>query len=346
MPENPSYSNKHFAHDLNNILTRIINSVELLKRKAGNSNDVINLLGSIESSAYIASELIEDALGNPSGNNSSSRRINLNSIISDVARTFIHQWKDRISLQLDLSPKLNVVYGKYTDYYRTFMNLITNSVEAIEGQGEIKIITENMNNSVRIVVADTGKGISKEIIPYIFEDHFSTKSKVDLHGVGLSIVKRIIDNYHGTLSVSSDTGKGTSITIVLPALIHHDIKNRQCEKTILIAEDEEILLELLSELLRSYNYNVCTAHDGKEALNIITSKSIDLLLIDERMPRMSGTDCINEIRKNNLQLPIILITGSQFEGRYTHSIGGINKIIRKPYNFEELLAAINELAGC
>ncbi|MCL6098367.1 MAG: response regulator [Bacteroidetes bacterium] len=342
MSEDFSKSSKHFAHDLNNILTRILNTVELIKRKTGNSAEVTSLLSSIESSAYIASELVEDALGTAARNNSLSRRINLNSIVNDVVRTFLHQWKEQISFQLDIFPQLNVVYGKYTDYYRIFLNLITNSVEAIDGTGEIAISTKNIGDSIQIIINDTGKGIPREIIPHIFEDNFSTKTNNDLRGVGLAIVKKIIDNYHGTLSVSSEIGKGTSISIVLPALIRRDIAAMPEKKAILIAEDEDILLELLSELLQSSNYDVLTARNGSEALDKIKSESIDMLLIDQKMPGMNGTDCINEIRKSNALLPIILVTGSQFVNGSSNTISGINKIVKKPYNFEELLAVINE----
>ncbi len=345
MPEDSSKSNKHFAHDLNNILTRILNTAELLKGKVGSSEDVNNLINSIESSAYIASELIEDALGTATENNFVSRRINLNSIITDVVRTFIHQLKDRISFQLDLNPKLNSVYGKYTDYYRIFLNMITNSVEAIDGSGEIAIKTENIGNSVQIRISDNGKGIAKEIVPHIFKDNFSTKTNGDSRGVGLSIVKKIIDKHQGTLSIDSELGKGTSISIILPAHIHQAVKTRNKEKTILIAEDEDILRELLAELLQSYNYNVLTTCSGMEALESVKLGPIDLLLIDQKMPGMSGTDCITEIRKTNLLIPIVLVTGSQLEDRYINSIRGANRIIKKPYNFEELLTIINEFVG-
>ena len=345
MPEDSSKSNKHFAHDLNNLLTRILNSVELLKKKSITSEDVDGLLNNIANSTYIASELIEDALGTSTKNNFLTRRININSIISDVVRTFVHQWKNQISFRLDLSPDLNLVLGKHTDYYRIFLNLITNSVEAIRESGEIKIVTENINNFVRIGITDNGKGITKEIIPHIFEDKYSTKANNDSHGVGLSIVKKIIDSYHGTITINSKLGNGTTISFVLPAAVHHIIENRQAEKSILVAEDEDTLRELLEELLISYHYNVLTVSNGNEVLEILKSKSFDLLLIDQKMPGMSGTDCVTEIRRGNILLPIILVTGSQLEDRDTNSISGINKIIKKPYSFEELLAVINEFVG-
>ncbi len=343
MPEDLSKSNKHFAHDLNNILTRILNTVELIKRKTGGSTEITSLLSSIESSAYIASELVEDALITTARNDSLSRKINLNSIVNDVVRTFVHQWKERISFQLDLFPRLNVVCGKYSDYYRIFLNLITNSVEAIDGTGEITISTKNIDDSIRICIGDTGKGIATENIPHIFEDNFSTKTNNDSRGVGLSIVKKIIDSHHGTLSVDSEVGKGTSISIVLPAFIRHEIPVKHGKKTILVAEDEDILLELLCELLQSCNYDVLTARNGNEALDTIKLNPVDLLLIDQKMPGMNGTDCVNEIRKDNMLLPIILVTGSQFDNQPFNTVSRINKIVKKPYNFEELLAAINEL---
>lgn len=345
MSEDFSKSNKHFAHDLNNILTRILNTVELIKRKTSNADEIADLLNSIESSTYIASELIEDALGHIIRNEPSSRRININSIINDVTRTFLHQWENRISFQLDLLPDLNFVYGKYTDYYRIFLNLITNSVEAIDGKGKISISTKNVGDLIEVCLNDTGRGISSEILPRIFEDNFSTKTSDSSRGVGLPIVKQIINNYKGTLSVKSEVGKGTSFYIMLPALSRLEVSAIQEKKTILIAEDEEILLELLSELLRSCNYDVLTARNGNETLEKIKSNSVDLILIDQKMPKMSGLECARKIRRNNLNLPIILVTGSQFVDEANGTVAGINKIIKKPYNFEELLLIISGFLG-
>jgi CheY-like chemotaxis protein/two-component sensor histidine kinase len=338
-------STKHLAHDLNNIFTRILNSIDLLKRKVSASSDLLPLLNNIEAGTYLASEMIADNFGDKS-RKKNQRRINLNSIISDVVRSFSFQQKGRIDFILSLDPNLKIVSGNYSDYYRVVLNLITNAVESIEKTGIISLSTANIDDETKVefIITDNGSGIDEETIPFIFDEDFSTKDKKTISGIGLSIVKKIVEENSGTVTVSSEFGKGTEFKIILKAAPIADIHPAQNGKTILVAEDEEILRELLAELLQSYNYTVLTSSNGREVLDILKIRIPDLLIIDRRMPEMDGIECIKEISALNYNIPVILATGSQTDDYKIDSIN-INRAINKPYNFEELLALVRELIG-
>jgi CheY-like chemotaxis protein len=338
-------STKHLAHDLNNIFTRILNSIDLLKRKVSSSSDLLPILNSIEAGTYLASEMIGDNFGDKSRNNN-QRRINLNSITSDIVRSFLIQQKGKIDFKLALEPNLKLVLGKYSDYYRVILNLLTNSIESIETTGVISFITSNLDDGTRVElrIKDSGKGIDREILPFVFDEDFSTKNKKTVSGIGLSIVKKIIENYGGTIAVVSEPWSGTEFIITLEAAHAATQLSNDSGKTILIAEDEDILRELLAELLQSYNYTVLTSSNGIEVLETLKVRMPDLLIIDRKMPEMDGLECIQEIASANYNLPVILASGSPVENGKIEIVN-VNKIINKPYNFEELLSLVRELIG-
>jgi len=339
---------KHLAHDLNNIFTRILNSVELLRLKVNNLEEVTPIMDSIENGTFLASEMIDEMVNKDYDSSKSQRRININTIIKDLVNTFSVQLKEKVRFELNLNKSLRLIVGKYSDIYRVIMNLLINSTEAIDKNGCISISTNNSNveTEIEIVITDNGSGIEHALLPNIFNENISTKNQKNVSGLGLSIVKKNVENYHGKISVFSEVGKGTTFKIIFPALKIDKSEIKPNGKTILIAEDEPILCELLVELLQSSGYKTVSACNGAEVLSALQSKSLlDLLIIDRKMPEMDGLDCIKEIRKNNYNIPIILASGSPSENNNISPALNINKNISKPYDFEELLSGVRELIG-
>ena len=338
-------STKHLAHDLNNIFTRILNSIDLIKRKVGGSSELLPLLNNIEAGTYLASEMISENFGDKSGNKN-QRRINLNSIISDVTRSFTIQQKTKVSFNFSLDPDLKIISGKYSDLYRVILNLITNALESIGDTGIISISTANIDDgaNVEFRITDNGSGIDEATLPFIFDEDFSTKKDKNLSGIGLSIVKNIIELNDGSITVASEAGSGTEFRIILKALPDSDNQSPENGKTILIAEDEELLRDLLAELLQSYNYSVLTAANGEEVLDILKVRMPDLLIIDRLMPEMDGIECIEKMSAIGYGIPVILASGSQTESSHAGNVK-VDRVINKPYNFEELLLLVRTLIG-
>ncbi len=349
----------HVAHDLNNILTRILNSVELLKKKVANLEEVSPLLSSIENGTYMAAEIIEDLLSESSAKTVRKKRIKINTLIRDLIHTISIHLKDKITFNLKLEPSLSSVEGRYSDYYRVLMNLIINASEAIKEKGVITISTSNSkglggepgffegNSFIQVKVSDNGEGIDPSVMSFIFDNNFTTKSKKRNSGIGLSIVKKIVDDYGGIIKVASEKNKGTEFTLKFPALANFKQPGIVKQKSILIAEDEDILRELLAELLISYDFKVITASNGEDVLQELNKKSMpDLLIIDQKMPDMDGLTCIRKIKEMDLRIPIILASGSQSEISIEEELKSlVSRVISKPYNFEEMLSVIRELVS-
>ncbi len=356
--EKKSLQINYLAHDVNNILSRIINSIELLKKKIINYAEVQTIINSIENSTYMISEIIDDAV---SINKSQKyKKININLLLNDIVNSFLIHLKDKINFILKLESDIFLVEGKYIDYYRILTNLITNAVESIKEKGTVTITTMNFQPTntnyeelklfapqtfIQIKVADTGEGIEPSLLPFIFDENFSTKRKTKNRGIGLTIVDKLIKNYNGTIKVKSEINKGTEFIVFLPAIKIKKKKNYNEKKIIMIAEDEIILQELLIELLEPHNFEVITASNGTDVINKINSIAVpDILIIDQYMPDMDGISCINKVKELYKDLPVILATGSQssFE-EYPEFNKIVNRIINKPYNIDELLLVIREL---
>lgn len=354
----PSFN--HLAHDLNNILTRILNSVELLKIKVTNYSDVSTLLSSIENGTYMAAEIIEDVISETTQKQIRKKRINVNSLLMDLINTIKVQSKDKIIFNLKLEDNIGFVEARYSDIYRIFMNLIANAAEAISEKGVITITTSKTGmpskksndpklfeseSFVQIKVMDNGSGIDQTIMPFIFDDNFSTKNRKRNSGFGLSIVKKLVEEWSGSIKVSSEKGKGTEFTITLPMVFHDMISKSSQQKNILIAEDENTLRQLLTELLESYNYSVVSFANGEDVLKYISNNPLpDLCIIDQMMPDIDGLVCIKKIKEINSRIPVILATGSTDEEYHNNTtLSIVNKVLTKPYNFEDMLLVVRNL---
>ena len=339
------------AHDLNNILTSSNNSIAAIKQLIKPKDKIQKYLTNIETNSIRATELIEELLVSEGIGKRIKRRINVNDLIDDVIRTLRGSLGNDIELNLSITKNLYKVDGFYSDLYRALLNLALNSVEAIEGKGKITIKARNISSRRKepglvISVKDTGCGISEESLKSIFNEGYSTKKKKVVSGLGLSIVKNTIDIHDGEISVKSKVGKGTEFIITLPAVKTLKKKPKKEKiKKILIAEDEAPILESICYLLESYDYETVCAANGELAIQkFYENDDIDLMIIDKFMPIVDGLEVVKNIRKRNKAVPIILTTGLQDADEKKFKKLGIDKIIKKPYDFDLMIELIRDAA--
>lgn len=336
---------KQTIHDLNNIFTSTISSVDVLEDHVKGNKKASQLVATIKNNSIRAIDVINNL---SSGSNKQKSKIDVTSIISDIELTTKSTISKNIKLTFRFGKNLNKVYANYTDLYRVFLNLIVNATESIGDSGSIVFSVKNNRKKdfVLISIKDNGIGISKQKLKNIFVDGYTTKDKNTNSGFGLSIVKKIIEEHNGSLEVSSKVKSGTEFLITLPAIEKTKIEiNNKVFSKILLADDDPVILELFSDLLTSYNYDVDTAADGKRALSKFKKGSFDITIIDKIMPKMDGIECIEQIRKMDSKVPIILTTGSQDAIEEEYLSLDINKKIKKPWNFEDMLEAIQTLLG-
>ncbi len=349
---------KAVVHDFNNILYTIINSAELLRKKLEASNpELLYLLENIEQSTEKASEMIEMII--PKKNPVNNKKIvNISRLLYELKNALQQTFPKNIKIVFEIESNLPKVKVNKTDIYRSLLNIAINAKEAINNDGIIKFSvdktsltnnkTSNNTDYIQIKIFNNGKIIPEEIIDKIFYENFSTKKKKLASGMGLHNVKKIITEHGGFISVKSNQTLGTIFTILLPCIDERLIQPQNTEtKTILIADDDKIIRDLLSELLESAGFNSIQANNGKEVLEKIEQTNISLLIIDKKMPVMNGIECISEIRKRNIKTPIILASGSSVDNENQEQLLklGINSILNKPYNFNQIIFEITKLIG-
>lgn len=333
---------KNSAHDLNNILTSLMNGIDLLKNKLPTNKDTDKIIKGLEKSVKHASVIVSQHLTPNGSSKKHIGKVNAVQVINEVIDNFNEEEKKLFILKLDSSIEIPPILIDETDLFRILLNIFKNAVEAVDTEGEITIVhrLEKINDRsfIKIEVIDNGIGISEDNLRKIFEPEFSTKLKKQESGYGLYIVKEIIEEYGGSIEASSKNNE-TKFTLYFPAYV----KKEDQSANILLAEDDISVSEVLSDLLRTQGYNVAVAKTGIEAIDEIHKSLFDVLIIDKKMPEMDGIELIKQFRSQEQNIPVILASGSDVDLQSSELKDlRINHVIKKPYNFPEILSALQK----
>lgn len=323
------------AHDFNNLLTVVIGSSELLE--STNDTAAINRLAEdIQEAAQRAARLTNQLLTFSRKQVTDPVAVDLNNLVSNAEETLRRLIPAEIELQLDLEPNLKAILGDFTQVDQVIMNLIVNSGKAIEGAGQIRVVTRGVEltsddvlnrdmapgDYTLLEVHDTGKGMTKEVQSRIFEPFFTTADVGDGTGLGLATVYGIVLECGGFMNVESDVGHGTSFSIYFPALDSPTAGLEQPQlkpplsggggETVLVVEDEDSVRALVLRILKTEGYNVLEASDGPQAISISdqTHKGpIDMLISDILMPNTDGRDLAHQLLRSRPDLKVLLMSG-------------------------------------
>jgi CheY-like chemotaxis protein len=348
------------AHDFGNLLSSIFGSVNLLRKRVDQTDTVQKLIDNIENCSVRARDLTKGLLsfGKPTPKRKELVKPHL--LLSEISKIVTQTFPRTITLTEDIDKNLYDIVGNGTEIYQVLLNLCVNAKEATNETGNIKITVKNISidennimflpllkigNYVKFSVEDDGAGIEEQHLTKIFDPYFSTKSKDTGSGLGLYVSYGIIKAHNGIIDVTSKPGAGTTFDVYIPAFEPPKEKQPESgEKIILLADDEPMLGDLLAELLETNGYSVIKVSSGKEAMTVLLEEiKVDLAIIDYNMPGMSGLETIAEIRKLNLDIPIILSSGSMWASHESELTQyKINGQLNKPYEFESMLATIKK----
>ena len=334
---------KNLNHDLNNILTSILNSA-LLAKNYIKDDKTKKLIRSIEINTLRAASILDSSLHDENKIVLSKVEINLSNLIRELTDSLKYFSNKKIEFRLNDNGRDFWINGNIDNIYRAFQNVLVNAIEAIKQIGTIEISFESVKNFVCVKITDNGIGIKKSDVKKIFEKEYSTKKRKRESGLGLNIVKDIIEKHSGYIEVDSVYGIGTEFRIFLPEHYHEQskTKSKAITKKIIIADDDENILQILQELLTSCNYTVFPARNGNEVLEILDKEEIEVIIIDRKMPQLDGLECIRKINSKKYTGKIILTTGSpgiKYDEKMIKTLG-IYKLLLKPYDFNNLLEII------
>lgn len=353
------------AHDFNNILAGIMGYADILRNRMKNcSAKDMNAIQTIHKSAKRAGELTQQLLGFARAGKYNPVPLDLNKCIQDVVEVSEKIFEKNINIHYDLESRLKKVEADETQMNQVFTNLIINAKDAMPDGGDIICKTENIfveeeySNKkpdlesgfyVKVSITDNGIGMSKETKKRIFDPFFTTKDTGKGTGLGLSMVYGIIKNHNGQVSCYSEVGEGTTFSLLIPASGEANIVGAVEESvvsgdaTIMIVDDEEVVRSIISEQLTDLGYNVITAEDGKEAIDMYSElqENIDLVLLDMIMPNLAGKDTFKLLKEINPEIKVLLISGFSQNGKASQILkDGVKGFIQKPFTAHTLSKSI------
>ncbi|MGO8838083.1 MAG: PAS domain S-box protein [Limisphaerales bacterium] len=358
------------AHDLNNILTPLLVSIQVLKENVTDA-DGSKLLEALEANVQRGAGLVKQVLAFGRGMEGERIAVNPKHIAREIEQIIHETFPKSVAFELHSAPDLWTITGDPTQLHQVLLNLCVNARDAMPGGGQLSLRLENtkvdetyagMNLEARpgpyvvITVADTGTGIPKEIQERIFDPFFTTKEPGKGTGLGLSTTLAIIKSHGGFINCYSEPAKGTVFRVYFPA----NTTPMPTEKTgaeqsklprghnelVLVVDDEEPIRQVAQRTLERFGYRVLLAADGAEAVSLYKSRQreIDVVITDMAMPVMDGPATILALKAINPHVKLVSSSGMTADGGLDKVKEiGVRHFIPKPYTAETMLHKLDEV---
>ncbi|EDY84901.1 ATPase, histidine kinase-, DNA gyrase B-, and HSP90-like domain protein [Verrucomicrobiia bacterium DG1235] len=351
------------AHDFNNLLAPILGFSELLLTVPKTMQDkgkLTSYLKKIQVAAQDGAAVVSRLREFYRSQNSPEEFIQIlpDELLWQVKELTRHRWKNQAEAKgLNIHFKMSMssgrpIMGNEPELRQVFTNLIINAVDAMARDGDITVGVSDRDERVRIEIADSGCGMNEETRRKCLEPFYTTKGKLGT-GLGLSIVFGVVQRHHGTFNIESKEGIGTRIIMEFPAVkaekkeeTHVSATGETKSLRIMLVDDEEVLLEVISELLASGGHTVDIYGDPNSAIDAFQDKTYDLVITDRAMPLMSGDQLAAAIKRVAPHTPIYMITGF---GDLIKDSGEkpeyIDEVLGKPVPLDVLNRKLAELAS-
>ena len=355
------------AHDMNNVLGAITSVASLAIDRVTADDSLRQDLDDILSAARRGSTLTRNLLGFARQGTHVRERFQLGGTVQSVMRLMKSTVSKQIELLYSVAPDLDDVEGDAGQMSHALMNLCINGVDAVVGNGRLSVTVKNRvidqaeaekfkidpGRYVEICIEDTGSGIAPEVLPHVFEPFFSTKSRNERSGLGLSMVYGTVKEYGGDISIQSTVGHGTRVTVLLPSRPSQIASERPASvsppasldqrRCILLVDDEPMLRSAGKRLITAMGFEVITAANGAEGAAAYRQHrdQIALVILDVAMPVMSGVECFRRLRELNPDVCVLVASGFAKHGDVDALLSaGAAGYLGKPYDRRELYSAI------
>lgn len=357
------------AHDLNNLLTPVMGYTEMLIEDTKDNEKQQRRLQRILNASLRAKELVKQILTFSHHVDHFSEPASIKSIVSEVLELMFASLPPKIQLTVDMKDPDARIFADINKIHQVLMNLCTNAVHAIgdkEGTITIEVDSFDYDESVGdlvlpsgkyavIKVKDSGVGISDAARQRIFEPFFTTKEVGEGTGLGLSVVHGIVTSHNGTIRVNSKPNKGSSFIVYLP--FYEELEESHVADTpapfgagkrVMIVDDDEPVLQLSEELLKRKGYYVEGFSNSIKALHALrlVPDAFDVIITDQSMPELTGTELTREVRKFNQDIPVILLTGlGNLLNLEEQDELNISRVVSKPVLSNDLMQIIYEVTS-
>jgi PAS domain S-box-containing protein len=354
------------AHDFNNLLTGIQGYASLMFLDMNITHPLYDKLKGIEDQVRSGAELTKQLLGFARGGKYEVAVTDMNEIINKTSAMF-GRTKKEITIHRNCKDNIWAVEVDRGQMEQVLLNIYVNAWQAMPGGGDLYLETANVfldqesarpygvkaGRYVRVAVTDTGVGMDEQTRDRIFEPFFTTKEMGRGTGLGLASVYGIIKGHNGMIDVYSEKGHGATFTVYLPASDKELVSKEQVatdivrgEGTILLVDDEEVIIDVGSEILEVLGYKVSVARSGREAIEIYRERQgkIDMVILDMIMPEMDGGETFNVLKSIDPGVKVILSSGYSADARSTKMMEqGCYGFIQKPYSVNTLSQKVREV---
>ncbi len=354
------------AHDFNNVLMGMQGNASLMLFDIDETHPHYRKIKNIERYVENGSSLTRQLLGFSRGGGYEVRVTDLNKLIKRTSSMF-GRAKKEIKIHTKLLKKIWAVEVDQGQMEMVLLNLYINALHAMPEGGDLHLLSENVvidessagnlrlkqGEYVKVAVVDTGTGMDKDIQGKIFDPFFTTKEKGRGTGLGLASASEVIKNHGGLIDVYSEKSKGATFNIYLPASDKKVIQEKELAlkilkgtETILLVDDEEMIIEVNQEILKALGYNPMIARSGKKAIEIYKNNQdkINMVIMDMIIPGMSGKEAYDGLKKIDPEIKVLLSSGYSISGQAAEILEqGCNGFIQKPFKLRELSVKIREV---
>ena len=352
------------AHDFNNILASIIGFTELAESRAVKGNDQEHLLRRVMEAGLRGREIVKQLLTYSRKGEQQKVPLQLGSLVKETMKLLRASTPSTINIRVKIENKSGFILADPAQMQQVLMNLCANAAHAMGEHGgtlDVELGGYSLSASdevrpgsyLRLVVRDTGVGMTADVRDKVFDPFFTTKEKGEGTGLGLSIVHGIVKQHDGFITVDSEPGKGSTFTVCFPMIAERPKASTPGEGTIptgreriLFIDDEEALAEVGQEILSELGYQVESKTSSREALAILRldPSRFDLVVTDQTMPEMTGVELAREILAARPDMPIIMCTGySQLVDADKAAGAGIRAFAMKPLTKREIAKTIRKV---
>jgi signal transduction histidine kinase len=354
------------AHDFNNLLMVIQGNVSLMLLDVHPAHSHHEMLRTIEKQVQSGSKLTSQLLGYARKGRYELRPIHLNQLVADTSEAFGRTRKN-ITIHRDLAGNLFACEADQGQIEQVLMNLFVNSADAMPEGGDLFLKTANVNfkeikgsgylpnpgDYILLTVTDTGVGMDSKTIDRIFDPFFTTKELGRGTGLGLASTYGIVKGHGGYIEVKSEKGHGSTFKVYLPAsgkpaqqAVKPSAPISKAIGTVLLVDDEEVILDVSEKVLKVLGYKVLVARGGAEAIEIFKKHqdSIDLVLLDIIMPHMGGGEAYDRLKEISPDVKVLLSSGYSIDGEASKIMErGCNGFIQKPFDIMQLSQSIRTI---
>ncbi len=353
------------AHDMNNVLGAIMGSASALSLDIATDTTMAEDVSNILNACRRGSRLTRDLLGFARKGKYVKERISLNNAVTRVEDLLRRTISKKIEIVTILETRLRDIEGDLGQIENALMNVCINAADAIEEHGKLIIKTKQIDLKgppsdslsdltpgiyVQLQIADTGTGMNPETRAKAFEPFFTTKPQGKGTGLGLSMVYGVTKNHGGGITLESAIGRGTVVTILLPAIertqeaTRRETKNQTHYLTrghgsILLVDDEQTIIQSTQSMLEKLGYQVITSHDGREALTLYKEQreKVDLIILDLAMPELDGSEMFKKLMEIDPSARVLLSSGYSRDKNVESLLAdGARGFVQKPFDIAKL----------